>query len=319
MRRERIPATSATRRPLASSSTTCRRQRLPLLAVHDQRHVETDEPPQRVREVEDALPPEPARADRRDRARGRRDLGARGADRARDDERRRAERRADGHDDRRKRARPQASDRQAEGHPGEGRDRERGVPDSEAADEAEAQQRPAAESAPLDRRERGEQREAGDERHQEVRRRAGGGHQRHVGCPPRGEERRRPARDPAAQSPREQAREHDQQHRAHELVQAVRRVMGQKRDERRQQVGVQRAVVRLVPEDGRELAFQDVPPHQQQDRVVVGHGQTERRPVQRPAHEHEGQGQGQHGQDPPESGCATDQSLQPRSARRRNH
>ena len=68
---------------------------------------------------------------------------------------------------------------------------------------------------------------------------------------------------------------------------------------RREQVGIEDAVVRLVPQDGGQLPAQDVAGHQQRDRVVVGDGKGVGDGVQRSAGRREGQGQPGHGEPSP--------------------
>ena len=280
------------------------RQEGPLLPVHDEGHLQAREAPQRVAEVEEPLPPQPPGAEGGHRARRRDHLRARRADRPRDEERRGAEGQARGEGERSwrasaagPRARAPAPSRRRRGSRARssrrrGRRRGRGRRRARAPGTA-ARGRPVARQ----RGQGGDEREAGDERHEEVRRRARGGHQRHVRRAPRGEERPRPARGRAAEAAGQQDDEHDEERGAQELVEAVGGVVRERGQQRRQQVGVEGAVVGLVPEGRRELAPEHVAAHQEEDRVVVRDRQVERRPVERPSRRREGGHEREDGQE----------------------
>jgi hypothetical protein len=87
----------------------------------------------------------------------------------------------------------------------------------------------------------------------------------------------------AGQAEGQPADERDEERRAHGFVGAERAVRGRDGERGRQEVGVERAVVGLVPEGRRQLAREDVPRHQQRDGVVVRDRLRGGHEVQRPA------------------------------------
>ena len=140
------------------------------------------------------------------------------------------------------------------------------------------------------------QRETGDERHQEVRRRPGGGHQGHVRRADRGQERPRPRR---RSGPRPRGRagptSATRSSRAERLVEPEDRGGPRPGAARGQQVRVEGAVVGLVPEGRRPARrcrmWRAI---SKRDRVVVGdrQGEGRRGAAGRGPGEHDGQAEG---------------------------
>jgi hypothetical protein len=95
------------------------------------------------------------------------------------------------------------------------------------------------------------------------------------------------------QAARQPAHEQDEQRRAEELVEPVGGVVRQHGEEGREQVGVEGAVVGLVPEGRGELAPQHVAAHEEEDRVVVRDREPEARAVQLPPGRPEGRAEGE--------------------------
>ncbi len=261
-----------------------------LLSVDHQGNLQPGEPPQGLCQVEEPLSPQPAGPHRGHRARGGHHPGARRPDGSRDEERRRPQGQAEGERKARGEPRTQARESESRRHPGEGGDRERGVPDGEAADETQAEGGPARDGSRVAWKggQGGEEGEAGDQGHEEVGRRSRGGHQGHVGGSPGCEERADPARPRAAEAAREQPDEGDEERRARQPVQAVGGVRGQGGQQGRQQVGVERPVVGLVPQGRRELAPEHVATHQEEHGVVVRDRLVKGRPVERAPRHQEG-------------------------------
>ncbi len=124
---------------------------------------------------------------------------------------------------------------------------------------------------------------AGHEGHEEVGGRADGRHREHVRRAEGRETRGNSSRRSPSEPPGEECGKESQKAGTDDLVEAIAEVMAEKADERGEQVRVEGAVVRLVPQRRGQLASQDVPRHEKQDGVVVGHGQREGRRVQRAA------------------------------------
>ncbi len=253
----------------------------PLPTVDDQRHLEPGQPAQGVGEVGHSLTPQPPGSNGGHRARRGRRAGAGRPDEPGDDQRARAEGQPRPEGDGSGRSGPQPGHEQPRPHPDEGGDGERGVPHRQPADESQPEDRPPSRRrhVSFERAKADEKWEAGDEGHEEIGRRTGRGHQSHVGRAPGGQERRRPPRAHAAHLASEKARQHDEQKGAGELVEAEDRLVRAEGEARREQVGVEGSVVGLVPQRGRQLAAEDVPGHEKQDRVVVGDRQRPGHPV----------------------------------------
>ncbi len=257
-------------------------------------------------EVGEALRPQPERPHSRHRAGGGHDRRPRGSHEARHRERGRAQESA--HGEGRHRApvaqcRPHPPEEKAAPHAHEGRNGQRRVPDREPAQEARKKRERPGPREGFARRwrvpEGKDQGQAGHERHQEVRRRPRGGHEAHVGRSEGSESRGRPTGGRPVHAARQEEDEHDEQGGAQGFVgpkDAVGRAEG---EAGRQEVRVESAVVRLVPEGRRQLAAKQLAGHEKGNRVVVRDRQGERRPVERPSCK---DGQGQETDEPEDEG-----------------
>jgi hypothetical protein len=267
-----------------------------------------------VEQVAHAFTPAPAGLERGDRARGRDHPGPGRPHHASDQQRAAPQQDARGKGPEGRQSGPETRNQQSGGHPQKGRDRQGRVPHREPAHEAEAREHPPAwrRGVAVESTEADEEGVSGDEGHEEVGGRAGGGHERHVGCAPCGQEGPGPARAPApgpTHPASEEAHQDHEQERAGELVESVDGVGIPQGEARSEKVRVEGSVVWLIPEGGRELAPKNVAPHEQQDRVVVRNREGPGDPVQGATNGREGHDEGGGGKQAARSRAHENQSV----------